>query len=154
MEALISFLGGSAFRAIWAEVSEWFKRRQEHANEIEMLRLQKEIDEANHARSLELTKLQAELKVEVVRATDDARQNELDGEAFAKAMEFANKKTGYALVDVWNGIIRPSAASLALGLWFYALQSQGFKMSEWDQNLVAVILGFYFAHRVYVSRSR
>ena len=38
--ALFSFLGGSVFRMIWGEVSSFIEKRQEHAQEIERMRLQ------------------------------------------------------------------------------------------------------------------
>ena len=40
ISAIISFLGGSVFRMIWGEVSTWVTAKQNHAQELERLRLQ------------------------------------------------------------------------------------------------------------------
>ena len=40
MSALISFLGGSAFRMVWGEVSSYFNKRQDHQHEMERMKAQ------------------------------------------------------------------------------------------------------------------
>ena len=57
-------------------------------------------------------------------------------------------------IDAWNGAIRPACASTALLVWWFCLYTQGFVLTEWDKELVGVILGFYFAHRVFSSRGK
>jgi hypothetical protein len=76
-------------------------------------------------------------------------------EGWSKAVASAlNTPTGIFLVDLWNGVIRPSAASIALFLWVRALNEQGWHMSPWDQELVGAILGFFFAHRFMAARGK
>jgi hypothetical protein len=53
ISALVSFLGGSIFRTIWGELSVWITARQDHAHEIERMRLQGDLDAAAHARNLD-----------------------------------------------------------------------------------------------------
>ena len=57
-------------------------------------------------------------------------------------------------IDAWNGAIRPACATTALLVWWFCLYEQGFLLTEWDKELVGVILGFYFAHRVFTSRGK
>lgn len=154
LSALLSFLGGSAFRLIWAELSGWIQERRDHKHELERMRLQEELDAKQHARNLEAIRLQHDLGVKVieVKATADMGRQELD--AWAKAIEAAGRPTGIYVVDLWNGIIRPLAASIAIVLWVAALNEQGWKMTEWDKELVGAILGFFFATRALVNRGK
>lgn len=152
--ALFSFLGGSVFRAIWGEFSTWMTARQEHRYELERLRVQGDLDAAAHTRNMEATKLQADLGIKTIQVQGEADLGRLDAEGFYRAIEAAQKPTGINWVDAWNGSIRPLAASIAIFLWVVALNAQGFKMSEWDKELVGVILGFFFAGRVLTNRGK
>lgn len=150
--AIFSFLGGSAFRLIWEQISGWLKARQDHAHELDRLRLQGEMDAAQHGRNLESIRVQAELGVQTIRVQGEADATRGEVDAWAAAMANAAKPTGIWLVDAWNGIIRPMAASIAIVLWVVALNAAGWKMSDWDRELVAVILGFFFASRSLVKK--
>jgi len=148
MSAIISFLGGAAFRMVWGQLAAMWTKAQDHKHEQAMLTLQAELDDKRHARDCERIRLQAELGVKEVMVQADADIARIDANAFLQATSRATEKTGILLVDLWNGVIRPAAASLALYLWVCALNSQGWKMSDWDRELVGVIIGFYFATRV------
>ena len=154
IEALFSFLGGSVFRMIWGEVSAWYNKKQDHAFEIERLRLQGDLDAAQHQRTQEMLRLQNELGIKTVEAKAEADIGVAEADAFVAAMENAFKPTGWAIVDVWNGIIRPSAATIALVLWVLKLSSQGWLMQEWDFALAGTILGFFFADRSLGKRGK
>lgn len=152
--AIFSFLGGSVFRAIWGEVSTWMTAKQDHAFEIERMRVQGELDAAAHARNLEALRVQAELGVKTVQVQAEADISKLELEGWSNAVSLANKPTGVLVVDVWNGVIRPLAATIAIYLWVVALNAQGWKMGDWDKELVGVILGFFFASRVLATAAR
>lgn len=154
MSAILSFLGGSAFRLIWGQISEYLTERQNHKHEIERMRLQGELDAAQHERNQAAIKLQAELGVQTIRVQGEADTSRLEAEGWAAAVATATKPSGIWLVDLWNGIIRPLAASIAIYLWVLALNAQGFKMTDWDRELVGVILGFYFATRIIQNRGK
>ena len=146
--AIISFLGGSAFRLIWEQISTAWTTYQDHKHELERMRLQGELDAAAHDRNLASIRLQAELGVQTIRVQAEADVTRTDAAAWGQAVVAAIKPSGIFAVDFWNGIVRPAAATIALGLWCFALHEAGFKMSEWDRELVGVILGFFFAVRV------
>ncbi|MGH8436109.1 MAG: hypothetical protein ACRERX_16900 [Pseudomonas sp.] len=146
--AILSFLGGSAFRLIWEQISQTWTAHQEQKHEIERMRLQGELDAAAHERNLAAIKLQAELGVKTIAVQAEADLSRLDATTFGQAVVESMKPTGNVIVDTWNGVIRPLAASIAIYLWVVALNAQGFKMSDWDRELVGVILGFFFATRI------
>jgi len=152
--ALTSFLGGSIFRMIWGEISSYMTKRQDHQNEMEMMKLQAENDDKAHQRTLENLRLQAELNVRQVEVQRDATVATADADAFDEAMKNAFKPTGVQWVDAWNGVIRPAAATIVLVLWFAKLAGQGFDMVEWDMDISGVVLGFYFADRSLGKRGK
>lgn len=154
IEALLSFLGGSVFRMIWGEVSAFVNKKQDHQYEIERLRLQAEHDAAQHARTLEMLATQTKLNLQVVAAKAEADVATTEAAAFARAMDSAFKPTGYAVVDVWNGVIRPAAATIALMLWCLKLNSQNWRMEDWDVALAGMVLGFFFADRSLGKRGK
>jgi hypothetical protein len=154
IEALFSFLGGSVFRMVWGEVSAWYNKKQDHAFEIERLRLQGDLDAAQHIRTQEMLRLQNELGIQMVEAKAEADIGVEEAEAFTKAMQNAFKPTGWAFVDIWNGIIRPAAATIALALWILKLNSQNWLMQEWDITLAGTVLGFFFADRSLGKRGK
>jgi hypothetical protein len=152
MSALLTFLGGSVFRMLWGEISSFLNKKQDNAHELEMMRLQSELDDAAHKRTLEQLNLQAALGVKTIEVQKDADVAKAEAEAFSAAMSSAFKPTGYALVDVWNGVIRPSAATIVLVLWSAKLAGQGFVMDGWDKEISGVVLGFFFADRTLGKR--
>ena len=70
---VMSFFGGAAFRMIWGELSSWWTKKQDHAQEVELMRLQGELAAAQHARNLEAQRLQHELGIKVIEAQTAAR---------------------------------------------------------------------------------
>jgi len=145
--ALLSFLGGGVFRLFLNQVSSWLTARQEHAQEIDKLKLQAAYDAAQHLRNMESIKLQAELGVQTIRVQGEADSERLGAEGFYSAVQAAMKPSGVWIVDLWNGIIRPATATVVLVLWFLALQRQGWVMTPWDMELSGAVLGFFFASR-------
>jgi hypothetical protein len=154
MGALFSFLGGSVFRMIWGEASSFVTKLQDQKHEIESLRVQDELETNRHKRDLERLKIVSDLGIKEIEVRSDAEQDKLDAEAFVTAMATVNAKTEILWVDAWNGCIRPAAATTALLIWWFCLYTQGFVLTEWDKELVGVILGFYFAHRVFANRGK
>lgn len=154
IEALFSFLGGSVFRMIWGELSAWANKKQDHAHELERLRLQNELDDRAHQRMQDALRLQNELGIQMVAAKAEADVATAEAAAFAKVMDSAFKPTGWAVVDIWNGVIRPSAATIALALWVLKLNHQNWKMDEWDVTLAGTVLGFFFADRSLGKRNK
>lgn len=154
LAALFSFLGGSVFRMIWGEISTFLNKRQDHAHEVELMRIQAELDKQAHDRTLETLRLQSELGVKQVQVQAEAAIEKADADAFSVAMANAFKPSGIKFVDAWNGIIRPSYATVGLVLWAIKLYAQGFKMDEFDITLFGTIAGFFFADRSLGKRGK
>lgn len=145
--ALLSFLGGSVFRTLWAEASSYLNKRQDHAHEIQRMEIQARLDDAAHARNIESIRLQAELGVKMVEVERETAIAQGDADAFTAAMKNAWKPSGIKFIDAWNGGIRPWFATIAGLLWIAKLYGQNWRMDEFDVSLVAVIVGFFFADR-------
>lgn len=152
--ALLSFLGTSAFRMLWGEIAAWYTAKQEHAHELERLKLQGELDAAAHERNQAAIRLQAELGVKTIQVQGDIDISKIEADGWANAVANAAKPSGIKFVDAWNGIIRPLAATIALVLWVRALNQAGWVMSEWDKELVGAVMGFFFASRDLLKRGK
>ena len=153
-EALFSFLGGSVFRMIWGEVAAWYNKKQDHKFEIERMQLQAQLEDKAHERTQASLRLQNELGIKTIEAQAEATELAEEARAFTEAMKDAFKPTGNKVVDIWNGVIRPSAATIALALWVMKLQAQNWKMDDWDVTLAGTILGFFFASRELSKRGK
>lgn len=158
MGALISFLSGSAFRMLWGEISTWVNNRQEHKHEIERMKLQGVLDAELHARNLAGIKLQAELGIKTVQVQAEADVSRIETEAWRSAIENMQKPTGVIWVDAWNGMIRPSWGTCALVLWmwyeFSHMSINSWVISAFSLDLIAVVVGFYFADRSLRKRGK
>lgn len=147
LSAVISFLGGSAFRFLIGRATDWLEKRQEHLQEIERMREQEKLDQAASERQLAMIRLQADLKVGEVKVAGEAAVSTAEAQAFVEAMKVSNAPTGIKWIDGWNGAIRPGAATIAVFLWLLSILKAALVLTEWDKNLVASILGYYFADR-------
>lgn len=154
LEALFSFLGGSVFRMIWGEVANWHNKKLDHEHEMARMRLQEDLEQGAHERMQAGLRLQAELGIKTIEAQRDADVAKSEADAFMTAMQNAMKPTGIYWVDVWNGIIRPAAATLALVLWTLKLVAQNWIMQDWDLTLAGTVLGFFFASRELSKRGK
>ena len=154
ISALISFFGGSAFRMIWGEVSAFITAKQEHAQEIDRMRLQGELDAARHARNMEAIKVQSDLGAKVIEVQRDADIDKLESGAWANLVDSTTKITGIAFIDIWNQSIRPLLATLAIAFVCFEIADHGFALSDWDRELFAAILGIYVADRSLQKRGK
>lgn len=158
MGAIFSFLGGSAFRAIWGEFSGWLNARQEHKHEVDRMKLQGQLDAEQHARNLAAQKQQAELGYKTINVQADADISRIETEAWRSAVERMQQPTGIRWVDGWNGIIRPSFATGALALWlwyeFSHMAANAWVISAFSLDLIGIVLGFYYADRSLRKRGK
>lgn len=153
-EALFSFLGGSVFRMIWGEAASWISKKQDHSFELERMQIQAQLEDKAHERMQASLRLQNELGIKMVEAQAEAAELTEEAKAFTEAMKDAFKPTGIPFVDIWNGVIRPAAATIALGLWVLKLNTQNWAMQDWDITLAGTILGFFFASRELSKRGK
>lgn len=152
--ALLSFLGGSAFRMLWGEISAWMNKRQDHAHEIERMRLQAEAEAAQHARNLEAIKIQHEMGVQIVRVQGDADVARTEADAWREAVKATDGSSGNWLVDTWNGLIRPGLATVCAALIVLHFWRAGWVLDENGWQLAGAVLGIYIADRTLFKRGR
>ena len=145
--ALLSFLGGGAFRWLMGEVMSFAKARQEQRSEIERLRVEADLEDRRAARQADAMRLQAELGVQTIRVQSEGDVAVEEARAFAAAQAHAQKPSGVSWVDAWSASVRPAFASVALVLWVGSIISREWVMSEWDLAAMGVIIGFFFADR-------
>ena len=153
MSALFSFLGGTAFRMIWGELSAYFNKRQDHSYEIERLKLQEIVDKQTHERNLESLRLQSDLGIKevVVQADSDIRR--LETSAFLEAVKSTSKKSGVKWVDAWNAVIRPGVATWSV-LMLTASEFALITLSENSWMVASAALGIYLADRTLFKRGK
>lgn len=154
MSAVLSFLGGGAFRAIWGEVSSFVTKRQDHKNEIEMMDRQASYAAAEHARNLEGQRLQNELGIKVIEVSRAAHQSNTEDDAWLEAVKGVNVKSGIAIIDGWNQGIRPAFATLVLVAMGFELYVLGWVMNDWYREFAGVVVGVYFADRSLKKRGK
>ena len=153
ISALISFLGGSVFRMLWGEVSSFLTKRQDHAQEMDRLRLQGEIDANQHARNLESIRVQAELGVKTIQVQAEANVSEMESTAWLEAVKSTTRTVGIVWVDAWNATIRPGVAT-----WAIVMMTLGelrlMTLSENTLSIASVALGIYLADRNLMKRGK
>ena len=154
MGALISFLGGSAFRMIWGEASAWLTKRQDHQHELERIKEQEKIDQSAHLRQLEQIKLQSSLGLKEIQVKADAVINQIGMDAFLETVKNTGKPTGIAWVDAWNSIIRPAGATMALAMIVCEIVVAGWVVSGNNAEVLYAFLGIYVADRSLGKRGK
>lgn len=165
MLTLFSFLGGSAFRLIFGGVMDWLNKRQDHQHEMELQRLQSELEASRHARDMESIRLQSDLKVTEIKIMGDVAEQKAMADAFVEAVKATGQKTGVAWVDAWNAVIRPMGASISMLLWIVsvviafivadkAMIMAGQVLTEFDKTLIAAFLGVFVGDRIHTRMSK
>lgn len=151
--ALFSFLGGTAFRMIWGEFSSWLNKAQDHAFELERLKLQEQIDDKTHERNLENLRVQADLGIKTIVTQADNNIRELEVQGWLEAVKGVTKRSGVKWVDAWNAIIRPAVATWAI-LMITASEFALIVMSENSWMVASAALGIYLADRTLFKRGK
>ena len=153
MSALFTFLGGSVFRMLWGEISHWLTERQNHTYEIERMRVQGELEAAQHARNMEAIKVQADLQIEVVKVQAEAAVAGIEAEGWLEAVKATAIKTGVLWVDAWNAMIRPGTATWAIAM-ISASEFHLIVLSEFAASVCSAALGIYLADRNLAKRGK
>lgn len=146
--ALLTFLGSAGLRLFLGKLFDAFEKWQDQRNELERLRLQGELDAAQHQRNQEAIRLQAELGIKVIEAQTQQHVTSAEADAFVEAVKATGQRTGIVWVDVWNGVIRPLLATVCIVLWIRSLASRGFVLDDWDRSLMGLALGIFVGGRI------
>ena len=152
-EALLSFLGGAAFRSLLNSVLTIWTTAQDHKHELAMLEMQDRLDERRRTHELAMAEVAHKQGVEVIRVRGEADLQRTDAEAFVAAMRSFNQRTGIFFVDLWNGIVRPAFATLCLFLLLRHFAALDWKLDSDGFQLIGAVIGYFFADRT-LFRSR
>jgi len=152
--SLIAFLGGSVFRMLWGEFSSFLTKKQENAHELEMLKLQGDLDTAAHTRNLESMKAQAGLGIQIIREQAGATGSIIESTAWLEAVKGTTQSIGIKFIDAWNGIIRPLVATWSIVLISIYYYQMGFILDENGWGICGAALGIYLADRTLFKRGK
>ena len=153
MTALFSFLGGSIFRMIWGELSSYFSKQQEHKQEVERMKLQGELDAAQHSRNLEAIKVQADLGIKTIQVQAEADIGRIEADAFLSVVNATSRSIGVVWIDAWNAVIRPGVATWSVVMLTLA-ELTAYVMSDNATQVCSAALGIYLADRTLMKRSK
>ena len=153
LSALFSFLGGSVFRMIWGEVSAYLTARQSHRQELDRMRLQGDLDAAQHERNLASIKLQADMGIKVIEAQAQGEVDKIAAEGWLEAVKATGRSIGVAWVDAWNAVIRPGTATWALAMLTLG-EFAVIKISDNVVQIAGAALGIYLADRALLRRNK
>ena len=153
LSALFSFLGGSVFRMIWGEVSSYLTARQSHRQELDRMRLQGDLDAAQHERNMASIKLQADMGVKVIEAQAQGEVDKIAAEGWLEAVKATGRSIGVAWVDAWNAVIRPGTATWALAMLTLG-EFAVIKISDNVVQIAGAALGIYLADRALLKRGK
>lgn len=154
ISTLVSFLGGSVFRMLWGEISSYFNKKQDHEHEIERMRLQNDLDAAQHDRNMASLRLQNELGIKTIQVASEAKVAEIETDAWLEAVKGTTKTVGVWFIDAWNGVIRPLVATWAIIIISVDFANKGWVMDKNSWELCAAALGIYLADRTLFKRGK
>lgn len=162
MTAILSFLGSAVFRWLLEKVFAIAERKQDHEQELASIKLQAEVDAAQHIRNLEMLEIQSRLKLDLIKEETRGAFEAAEGAAFVESIRSA-KATGIRWLDGWNGSIRPFMATVCIGVWLWLMSvlvppyvaslgpaekvAAAILLIEFTINLIASVIGWFFATR-------
>ena len=147
---VLSFLGGTAFRWLFGEVIGFFKARQEHAQELERMRLSVDLERVRADLQRQAIQQAVDMGVRVIEAQSAAAAEKLAGEAFAAAVAGVNQAGLRAdWIGAWNASIRPLLATVAIGLLVgQSLAPEHVVLSALVLELICAVLGVFVGERI------
>jgi len=149
----MSFLGGSAFRAVWGETTAYLSKSQDHKYEVERTDQQAKHDAEAHARNLAAIKLQSDLGVKVIEVQRDSALSQTEMDAWADAVKATSRPSGIAWIDGWNQSIRPAVATVAVVAMLVEIALVG-SLTDWHKEVFSAALGIYLADRSLAKRGK
>lgn len=153
-----SFFGGGALRMIFGELSAWWTKKQDHAQEIERMELQGRLDAAQHARNLDAIRLQADLGVKVIEAQAQSAIGQTEATGWLEAIKATTLKVGVAWIDGWNSLMRPAIATWGIAMLtvqeVVRLGGGQFVLSDITVNVSCGAIGIFIASRDLAKRGK
>lgn len=142
--ALISLLGGTAFKLVITYVMDQFKAWQEHKFEIALMKLQNKIETDQAERQIRIIEAQKNFGLKTI----DVEIEQQSMADFQAAVASVQQPTGFVWLDAWNSTIRPGLATFCVIVWGLHLAKNGFALGEWDLDLIGGTLGIFIGSRI------
>ena len=152
--ALLSFLGGSVFRMLFGEISSWMNKKQDHAHEMDRMRLQGDLENAQFLRNQEALRLQADLGIKLVQVQSDAVIGQIEADGWLAAVKGTTQVIGIWFIDAWNGVIRPFVATWSVIMVTLHFANTGWVLDDNGWSLCGAALGIYLADRSLFKRGK
>jgi hypothetical protein len=152
--ALLSFLGGSVFRMLFGEISSWMNKKQDHAHEMDRMRLQGDLDNSQFLRNQDALRLQAELGVKLVQVKAEAVVAQIEADGWLAAVKGTTQTIGIWFIDAWNGVIRPFVATWAVIMVTLHFAQTGWVLDDNGWSICGAALGIYLADRSLFKRGK
>ena len=114
MTALISFLGSASLRWLLGELLGIFKAREDRRAEIDMLRLQADLERERAERQRLAVADAAAAGVKLVEAQREASAGDFADRMTLEALQQIGRPSGVAWVDALNASVRPVLAYVSL----------------------------------------
>jgi DNA-binding helix-hairpin-helix protein with protein kinase domain len=151
LDAIVTFIGGATARLIVGHVFDALVKWQDTKAENDRIKLQEQIEEAQHKRMLEQIKVQADLGVKLIETKANAHIDAIAADSFLEAVKSTTVKTGISVIDAWNGAVRPLLATICICLWISAVYQKHFVLDEWDKSLMSLALGVFVGGRIHLK---
>jgi hypothetical protein len=151
--ALISFFSGTFVRMLFGEIAAWWTKLQDHKQEMEMMRLQAELEKDKFERQQLAIKTQADMGIKVIEAKSEAAVQEIEAQGWLEAVKLTGIKTGVLFIDAWNAAIRPGAATWSIAM-ITLNEFRIIVMSEIAMSICSAALGIYLADRNLMKRGK
>lgn len=150
-----SFLGGAAFRWLAGSFVSYFERKQEHAQEVERMKLDHEQAKDRNAWQRDAAREAAAAGVELVRVKGDADARAADGAALLATIQGINEASARpGFIGAWNASIRPGLATVSVALLVGESVAPGVViLSAVTREVVCAALGVFVGERIRRSGS-
>lgn len=153
LTGIIAFLGSNIFRLMFGEIMSMIATHQEHKRELDRMNKQEEIDAKAFLRQQDAIKNQHAMGVDLIHVQSEADITKLTTEAWGQAVKDVGRTTGVWFVDLWNGVIRPAAATWAL-VMITGDTAGWWVMGESAWAIAGASLGLYLAARDLFKRGK
>lgn len=155
---VMSFFGGAAFRMIWGELASWWTKRQDHAHEMDRMRLQGELAAEQHDRNLQAQRLQADLGIKVIEVQTAGAVAQIDAQGWLEAVRATTTRVGIGFIDGWNAVMRPAIATWGVVMItaqeVSRMAGTEFELSDVTLNVACGAIGIFIAARDLQKRGK
>jgi hypothetical protein len=149
MTALISFLGSAGLRWLLGELLGIFRAREDRRAEIDMLRLQADLERERAERQRLAVADAAAAGVKLIEAQREASAGDAADRMMLAGVEAVGRPSGVPWVDALNASVRPVMAYVALLLLAgHAVAPEHVVLAGMVGEVVGGVLGIFVGGRI------